>query len=81
MGGCCHRRPVASQRWGAAVCALSRGLRVLERPTGEGLRQVRARMTSSITMCSVPMGSMHASRTLTTMPNNTAHLLPALTLL
>jgi len=28
-----------------------------------------------------PMGSMHASRTLTTMPNNTAHLLPALTLL
>ena len=24
------------------------------------------------------MGSMHASRTLTTMPNNTAHLLPVL---
>ena len=38
------------------------------------LRSRRMRMDSKPE--SAAMGSMHASRTFTTMPNNTAHLLP-----
>lgn len=41
VGGRGDRRPAASQRWRAAVRPLGRRHRVLERPAGEGLRQVR----------------------------------------
>lgn len=40
VGGCRGGRPAAHQERGAALRALGRGQRVLERTAGEGLRQV-----------------------------------------
>ncbi len=42
LDGCCCGRPSAGQwGWSAALLPLSNATRVLERPAGEGLRQVR----------------------------------------
>lgn len=43
MGGGGDRRPAAGEGREAAVRALGRGHRVLERAAGEGLRKVRER--------------------------------------
>ena len=41
VGGRGDRRPSPGQGWRADVCPLSGGEGILERPAGEGLRQVR----------------------------------------
>lgn len=46
VGGCGGRRPLAHQRWRAAVCSLSGEFWVLERAAGEGLCQVWNNWTS-----------------------------------